>query len=102
MIEALAEAILASEICQVELPPVVEFADEDFTFQCKCFAAWSLARHIAAAYPADFADVWDALCHVPDDILHLLESATGWMILADRVVRDLGILNPPVFITTVH
>lgn len=49
-----------------------------------------LANEIAGASDLGRAEVWDALCSVPDNMLALLESPQGWSALAAYVAEDLG------------
>ena len=99
--EILEHALLASVACQPEPPPLVASEDDDTILYMRA-AGWVLAIEIAHTYPISFADAWDALCHVPDEMLPLLEAASGWTILADHVARDLGIVNHPPFVPSVH
>jgi hypothetical protein len=99
--DILEQALLASAACQPEPPPLVASDEDDAVLYMRA-AGWVLALDIAQAYPISFADAWDALCHVPDEMLPLLETPSGWAILADHVARDLGIVTHPPFTPTTH
>ena len=60
-----------------------------------CAGEW-LTVKITEALGADYTDVWDALTHLPDGCLPLLESPEGWAALGTIVATDLGFATVPV------
>ena len=64
-----------------------------------CAGEW-LAVKITEALGADYTDVWDALTHLPDGYLPLLESPEGWAARGVIVAADLGVATVPVFPVT--
>ena len=60
-----------------------------------CAGEW-LAVKITEALGADYNDVWDALTHLPDGYLPLLQSPEGWAALGAIVAMDLGFATVPV------
>lgn len=100
--EILEEALRASSAFLPEPPPLVRWSEEESALQCMQATGWNFARQVALTYPADFADVWDYLCYVSDDMLRHLDTPEGWTVLADHVVSGLGITNHPLFIPTVQ
>lgn len=74
---------------------------EPDSFEGQVYSARVLARDIAGSIKRDLADVWDAMCHVPDNMLDLLHSPQGWMALASFIASDLG-AEPPDYKPTKH
>lgn len=46
-------------------------------------------------------EVWEALTHVPDNLLGLLDSPEGWVTLSGIVAYDLGI-SPPAYLPAIN
>ena len=64
-------------------------------------SAETLGTAICDASGLPFADVWQSLCHVPENMLALLDSARGWSVVAGFVAHDCG-HNLPDYAPTVH
>lgn len=100
--DILGEVLRASAACQPEPPPLVAWTDDEVAFHYNWVSARDLAAQMVAHFGIDFDTAWRGLGYVPDEMLPLLTSPAGWTVLADRVVRDLGIAAQPLFLPAVH
>lgn len=80
----LSDALARGAVYQVQL-----------TEAARQHAAERRADDIALLLDLDRAQVWDALCNVPDNMLTLLESPHGWTALAGYVGQDFGRVERP-------
>lgn len=64
-------------------------------------SALSLAQEMADRLDEPLNEVWDSLCHVPDNLLALLESPEGWGVLSSHVSVTLG-HGPACILPAVH
>lgn len=92
--------ILAQAFAEAERSLLLE--EEKLSADCTVQAAQALAKSMAAQCGVTYRDAWDELCHVPDDMLRALSTAPGWTVLADHIVREIGMVNVPLFIPTIH
>lgn len=64
-------------------------------------SAETLGAAICDTFDLHFADVWQSLCHVPENMLALLDSPQGWSVVAGFVAHDCG-HDLPDYAPTVH
>lgn len=100
--EILEEALRNSTAVQPDPPPLVTWTEEEEAFHYTWLSARELAAKLTDHFSLDFETVWTGLGYVPNEILPLLASPSGWTALADRVASDLGAKNFPLFIPVVH
>lgn len=67
---------------------LAEQAEEDLAERARYHAALELADQIAPLFAVTQADVFDALCSIPDNMLSLLETPEGWAALAGYIAAD--------------
>ena len=64
-------------------------------------SAETLGAAICDTFDLNYADVWQSLCHVPKNMLTLLDSPQGWSVVAAFVGQDCG-HSWPGYAPTVH
>lgn len=62
----------------------------------------SFAFTVADHYCADFEELWDALCYVPDDMLKLLDTPAGWSELAAHIAQGVRIERLDPLTPSIH
>ncbi len=67
--------------------------------QYQLLCAYQLARNLAAAFGVGEEDTFDALTIAPDNMLVLLGSPEGWLLLSSLVAADLGREDVAVAVT---
>jgi hypothetical protein len=63
-------------------------SEQELAERARYHAALELADQIAPLLAVTQAEVFDALCSIPDNMLSLLETPEGWAALAGYIAAD--------------
>lgn len=89
----MSEPTLGEIISALLSPPVVRLSPVDDLAVMQVIGR-HLAGRIADLTGLGAEQVWDAMCHLPDNMLSLLESPQGWTVVASYIASGERVPDP--------